>query len=511
MSARASATLPPKRIYILVVFAIAVGSAVLMWTYRLYSGIALVFALSWVGLLTGFTWLMVTRAGRLDSIVHSRTDALEAKNRQLTTLLEQISAFHRISYEMNQKLELREITRAFTGRIYKTFPEINGVWLWLDPQRIHRDLGRTRGSRDGPVVLKLAAQCGRDFGMPDEMKELRPGHPLVSACFEGGSMSVAKDLRRRAASLGWEWLAVSPMVSFAVVPLRLGKALLGMLGIFSKQTLSAEFLRQVNLSVNQFTVALEKARLLRHMRRRADELAAVNEELRQLDDMKDWFISSVSHELRTPLTSIRSFSEILENYDALKEGERREFAGIIREESQRLSEMIDEMLNLAKVAQGKASSHPARFDVGPLLVRVCRLFSQQAEERGIEFGLGVPDNAPLVFANEMGVARVLNNLVGNAFKFTHDGGKIEVLARCDTPEAVTVLVRDNGVGIAYKDQEKIFDRFSQVANQLTAKTPGTGIGLAICKELVGHWHGNLRVESEPGKGSTFWFTLPVAG
>ena len=244
------------------------------------------------------------------------------------------------------------------------------------------------------------------------------------------------------------------------------------------------------------------------MRGRADELAAAYEELKKLDAMKDWFISSISHELRTPLTSIRSFSEILEHYEDLKPQERLEFAGIIREESERLSLMIDDVLDLSRSADGQLELHPAPFDLVPLAVRCCRLFSRQAAERRMDFRQSLPPHA-WADADESAIARVLNNLIGNAFKFTPDGGTIELTVQTRGDE-VEAAVRDSGVGIGAADHERIFERFTQLNNQLTSKPAGSGIGLAICKELVDASGGSVWVESELARGSTFRFTLPAA-
>jgi signal transduction histidine kinase len=424
----------------------------------------------------------------------------------LTTLLEQLHSFHRLSYEINQKLEITEITRTFAGRLYRNFSTVNGVWIWLDARRMQGDISEAE-PQDEEQRLDLAAQCGRDFGLPDQLRALQPGHPLTGPCFEGRSLSVPRGLRRKADEIGWGWLAESPMESFVAVPLRVMDSLIGVLGVFSKRAASKEFVRQLTLSVNQFAMALEKARLVQHLQRRARQLAAANQELRQLDSMKDWFISSVSHELRTPLTSIRSFSEILQDYEDLSPQERLEFAAIIREESQRLGDMIDELLNLAKLAHGEAGASPAAFQLEPLVHRACRLFRQQADERDIELVEDVPEDLPAVFADEMGLARVLNNLVSNAFKFTPDGGRIVISAETETKRFVVVRVTDTGMGIAPEDQERIFERFTQVHNQLTDKTPGTGIGLAICKELVEKWGGEIWVNSTPGQGSTFSFLV----
>jgi signal transduction histidine kinase len=497
-----------RPVHILAIFAICFGSVSLLVYMRNYGWVVWVFGLAWVVVVGAFAWEMVTRAGRLDSIVQSRTDALEATNRQLTTLLEQLHSFHRLSYRINQKLELREITRSFAGRLYDNFPVVNGVWIWLDTERMGGKLSQPDEPQDGQA-LQLAAQCGRDFGLPPEMRRLEPGHGLAAACFEGRSVSVPRGLQRKAAQLGWSWLEESPMDSFVAVPLRVTDTLIGVLGVFSKRSASREFVRQLTLSVNQFAIALEKARLVQHLRRRARQLAAANQELRQLDRMKDWFISSVSHELRTPLTSIRSFSEILQDYEDLSPEERLEFAGIIREESQRLGEMIDELLNLAKLAHGEIGSTPAPFRLGPLVERTCRLFQQQAEGQDIELRQNLPEDLPPIYADEMAVARVLNNLVSNAFKFTPSGGRVEISAEPQGEQSAVVRVSDTGVGISPEDQERIFERFTQVRNELTDKTPGTGIGLAICKELVEKSGGEIAVSSTPGEGSTFSFALPL--
>jgi signal transduction histidine kinase len=455
-----------------------------------------------------FAWEMVTRASRLDEVVRERTDALESTNRQLTTLLDQLHSFHRLSYEINQKLQLSEITRTFAGRLYRNFGAVNGVWIWLNGARMSPAEPDAEEQDEESPRLTLAAQCGRDFGLPPELRTLEPGHELAARCFEGHSVCVPAGLRKRAAHLGWDWLASSPMESFVALPLRVSDTLVGVLGVFSKRSAADEFIRQLTLSVNQFAMALEKARLVHHLQRRAHQLARANMELRQLDSMKDWFISSVSHELRTPLTSIRSFSEILQDYEDLSPEERVEFAGIIREESQRLGEMIDELLNLAKLAHGQADGAPASFRLGPLVERACRLFQQQADERNVELVQDVPEDLPPVLADEMGLARVLRNLVSNAFKFTPEGGRVDVSVRAAEDDGVVVSVSDTGVGIRPEDQERIFERFTQVRNQLTDKTPGTGIGLAICKELVERWGGDIWVESTPGQGSTFSFRVP---
>lgn len=514
MAGRTNSVLQTKFFYAGSIFAVSFGLVSLMWRFKTVNWILVAFGLAWVVVVTAFAWEIVTRAEKLDATVRSRTDALEESNRNLSALLEQLNAFHAISYEINQKIELVEIARAFAGRLFRMLPSVDGVWLWLDPRLLEEEAEPSYAQAHDPLPLELAAQAGVSFGMPPELGTLPLDSPLMARCLDSRSVAVDHSLSTKALAWGWHWLATSRMESFAGFPLQLGGAMLGVLGVFSRRTITAQFVSHLHLSVNQLTVALEKARLLKEMSRRAEELAAANEELRQLDAMKDWFVSSVSHELRTPMTNIRAFGEILEKYDDLSPEERKEFAAIIRQESERLSEIVNNVLDLAKIANGEVDLRPDYFGLPPLIERCCRLFSQEAEDRGIAFTHLLPDDLPEVYADEKGVARVLSNLLGNAFKFTRDGGKIQVSAepvepQDGGPDSVAVLVSDTGIGIASKDQPKVFERFTQVGSQLTDKPPGTGIGLAICREIVEKSNGEIWVQSQLRQGSTFGFTLPV--
>ncbi len=512
--ARQSNILQTRFFYVATVGVVCFGLILLMWRLRGMSPMLMLFGFGWAIVMTAFAYEIVTRAERLNRIVHSRTNALEETNRNLSALLDQLSAFHQISYEVSQKLEIKDTTRAFTSQLYKMLEPVDGAWLWLDRAFVRSDGSKsaTRYETRGPLVL--VTQAGHSFGLPPPMRVMRPSNPLCAACFEDGSVPIHHNLTGKGLAWGWKWLAASGMQSFAAVPLRMSFGMLGILGVFSRHQISVEFASQLQLATNQLTVALEKARLLREMRKRADELAAANQELLQLDAMKDWFVSSVSHELRTPLTNIRSFSEILETYNDVEDGERQEFAKIIREESERLSHLIDDLLDLAKIAKGAIGLNAEETDLRPLVERCCRLFSQEADERGIRLAWNVPEDVPTVFADPDAVVRVLTNLLGNAFKFTEDGGTVSVSVRQERAGSgelrfVGVRVTDDGIGISQKDQSRVFERFTQVESAAKGKPSGTGIGLAICREVVENSGGRIWVRSTQGKGSTFGFTLPA--
>jgi signal transduction histidine kinase len=507
MSAPHSGRSRGRYFYTAGIFLVSLGILGLTYLFRQATFSLLLLVGAWVLMVIAFAWDMSTRAAHLDDAVHSRTDSLERTNAYLSRLLEQLRAFRRISYDLNQRSELEEIASEFTGGVARLFAEVDSAWLWLDRRLLRGDEAGAEGERADP--LDLAAQAGADLGRPAELLRLERANPLVARCFEDLSVAVEHDLADITRGAHGPWLAESGMTSFAAFRLQLGKNVLGIFGVFSHTTLSADFTRQLHLSANQLAVALEKGRLLKAVRGRAEELAAAYEELKKLDAMKDWFISAVSHELRTPLTSIRSFSEILEHYEDLSGEERLEFAGIIRQESERLTLMIDDVLDLSRIAHGQLDLTSMPFDLVPLMGRACKLFSREAAERGMDLRQDLPEQA-WASADESAVVRVVNNLLGNAFKFTPDGGTIEASVR-NGRDQVQVTVRDSGVGIAPSDHERIFERFTQLHNQLTGKPAGSGIGLAICKELVEASGGSIWVESESGKGAAFHFTLPAAG
>jgi len=506
--------LQSRLFYVGSIFAVSFGLVCLMWRFRTVNLIQVAFGLAWVVVVTAFAWEVVTRAERLQAMVRSRTYALGRSNADLAVLLEQLNAFHAISYEINQRTRPEQIARTFVDRLCASLEGVDGAWVWLAPRlTAEEDAALPPGER-APAALELVAHSGPDFGMPPELRTLAPDNPLATRCFDVGRVAVDHHLPLRARAWGWPWLADARMESFAGIPLQLGGEMFGVLGLFSRGTFTADFVSRLHVSVNQLAVALEKARLLKETRRRADQLAAANAGLRQLDAMKDWFVSSVSHELRTPLTNIRSYAEILEDYADLTGQERSEFARVIRQESERLSDIITDLLDLAKIAAGEVHLEPGSFDLGRLVERCCEPFGQEAEERQIALEREVADAPVLAHADEHAVARVLHNLLGNAFKFTPDGGAIRVTVRAlgepDGARSATVQVCDTGMGIPPAEQDRIFERFTQVGSRLGDKPPGTGIGLAICRQIVDGSGGRIWVESRPDEGSTFAFTLPLA-
>lgn len=239
------------------------------------------------------------------------------------------------------------------------------------------------------------------------------------------------------------------------------------------------------------------------------ELRAANARLQELDRLKDDFISTVTHELRTPLTSIRALSELLQADPAMAEAKRSQFVSIIVKESERLTRLINQVLDLAKLESGGAEWHPADVDVKVLIEEAVSATDALLRENAVTLALVLPDDAPPVRADRDRLMQVMLNLISNAVKFCdREAGRIAITLR-RLPGALQVDVSDNGPGIAAADHELIFEKFRQVGDPLTGKPQGTGLGLPISRQIVQHFGGKLWVESQPGQGATFSFTLPL--
>ena len=239
------------------------------------------------------------------------------------------------------------------------------------------------------------------------------------------------------------------------------------------------------------------------------ELRTANERLRELDHLKDDFISTVTHELRTPLTSIRAFSEILHDNPELNVDERTRFLAILVKESARLTRLINQVLDLAKLESGAAEWKVAPLDLREIVDDAATATGQLFKSREVAFSTAQQGPLPAVIADRDRLMQVMLNLLSNAIKFCEPGNGSVSVSLSEAQGQVRVDVRDNGIGIAKQHQRFIFEKFRQVGDTLTDKPPGTGLGLAICREIVGHFGGKLWVESEPGMGATFSFSLPA--
>jgi len=239
------------------------------------------------------------------------------------------------------------------------------------------------------------------------------------------------------------------------------------------------------------------------------ELRAANERLTELDRLKDDFVSTVTHELRTPLTSIRALTEILLDAPDVEPEQREKFLGIIAKEAERLTRLINQVLDLAKIESGKADWAQTHVDMKEVIADTLAAMDQLFREKNIRVEARLPDKVSAVNVDLDRMIQVMLNLLSNAAKFCDPGnGRIEI-ALAERNGSLRVDVRDNGRGISPEHHEAIFSKFHQVSDTLTGKPHGSGLGLNISRQIVEHFGGRMWVESSLGGGARFSFTLPT--
>ena len=231
---------------------------------------------------------------------------------------------------------------------------------------------------------------------------------------------------------------------------------------------------------------------------------------RELDKMKTDFISVVSHELRTPLTSIKGYTDLLLSGAAGDNSEiQAEFLGIIQLSTTRLSNLINDILDISRIESGTLKIKHEPIDYRHLVADTLRLMKAAADAKDVSMDAALPETIPPVRGDADKVTQVLTNLVSNAIKYTPEGGWVKVSLEVTGDTSVTTCVADSGIGVAPEDQPKLFQKFFRADNSSTREAGGTGLGLVIAKTLIELMGGTIWLESEPNRGSKFYFTLPL--
>ncbi|MBD0381067.1 sensor histidine kinase [Paenibacillus sedimenti] len=246
--------------------------------------------------------------------------------------------------------------------------------------------------------------------------------------------------------------------------------------------------------------------------KRKDEIGLLAEgfnhmagELKQLEQMRQDFVSNVSHEIQSPLTSIRGFSKALRQPD-IQEEDRHRYLEIIERESERLSRLSENLLKLASLESEHHPFLPTTFDLDEQLRRVVVFYEPQWSDKQLELDLDLPKVKITADADQLN--QVWMNLLGNAIKFTPPHGKIRIKLEVQT-DRVHVLIQDNGIGIRKEDQDRIFDRFYKADQSRQRENGGNGLGLSIARKIIEVHKGMIEVRSEPGEGTLFVITLPT--
>ena len=239
-------------------------------------------------------------------------------------------------------------------------------------------------------------------------------------------------------------------------------------------------------------------------------LRAANERLKELDRLKDDFLATVSHEFRTPLTSIRSFSEILYDQVELDPEQRRAFLDIIIKESERLTRLINQLLDLAKLEAGRGEWQMSDIDPMEVIRDAVAATSGLLAENSIRFNVELPERLPAVHADRDRFIQVIVNLLSNAAKFCDSPEPLVEVKASETHDAVLISVVDNGPGVPDGAEEMVFDKFQQVEDSESDNPTGTGLGLPICRQIVEYFGGRIWLDGGYSQGAKFMFTVPFA-
>jgi signal transduction histidine kinase/methyl-accepting chemotaxis protein len=426
--------------------------------------------------------------GSLASSLDHMTESLAGYTNALQKRIDELTALYEGSTAVTVKsgLNLEHILHAVTTSVKEVIQGTNHVVVHLLDQ-------------SGRLLVPMASNWPDYTQLPnlafDEDSQLRAwlsnGKPRATRLAELSAHSFNGSFNQT----GFMEVLIAPLVA--------GQEAIGMLTLTPDETYPRNELldddkeRLLGTMANQVAIAIKNAQLF-------EATQQAYEELKKLDDLKTQFINIAAHELRTPLGAMMGYASYAEKRapEKLKKSMRFMVASTVR-----MRTMVDAMLTIQRLDAGTAFLRLTTVDIAEIVNKVIADFEAMAELEGHTLQVDLPEQLPLVEADPEKINLILSNLVSNAIKFTSEGGHIVVTAQ-DYLKGVLVSVQDNGGGIAPEDHERIFDRFYQVRAEHLAGHGGIGLGLTIVKHLVELHEGRVWLESELGKGTTFYFTIP---
>ncbi len=361
----------------------------------------------------------------------------------------------------------------------------------------------------------------------DNMDPLKLGEGLTSKIITTAQpLLINKDMNEQRAQMGVSKVGIDA-ASYLGVPIPVGDEIIGVLSVQSTEQenrFNENDLRLLTTIASSVGVALKNATLFDEVKQAKMEAEASGRAAEKANEAKSAFLSTVSHELRTPLTSVLGFAKIIRKrleekiFPLVDKSDPKtekaisqvvENLKVVVSEGERLTHLINDVLDLAKIEAGKMEWSRDEVSVPEIMERAISATTSLFEQKPIELKKNIAAGLPQIIGDRDKLIQVIINLISNAVKFT-DEGTVTCTAGLEKDEVV-VSIRDTGIGIATGDFNAVFEQFKQVGTDtLTDKPKGTGLGLPICKEIIEHHGGRIWLESAPGEGSTFYFALPVA-
>ncbi|PIB27401.1 hypothetical protein BFP77_12120 [Maribacter sp. 4U21] len=465
------------------------------------------YATWWAYLLYGLAFLTVVYL-----IVKARTkillnqqkvleDTVEERTKEANQRLQELATVNQVSQALTEKLQLNDLIQLVGDEMKKLFKSDITYLAILNPDT---------------NIISFPYEDG------DDMQPMNFGEGLTSQIIKTGEpLLINKD-----ADIAAEYDKIGvkhsgkQAVSYLGVPIPVEDTIIGVLSVQSTQQESRfneqdkNLLKTIAINVG---IALHNAELF-------EEAKEAKAKAEDANEAKSAFLSTVSHELRTPLTSVLGFAKIIRKrledkiFPAVDVSDQKikrtmkqvsENLDVVVSEGERLTNLINDVLDLAKIESGKMEWNMRPIFLQDVIHRGIAATSSLFEQKGLKLKKNIPEDLPIIKADEDKLIQVVINLLSNAVKFT-EKGTVSLEAYQDKGQLI-FEVQDTGVGIADEDRHKIFERFRQAGDTLTDKPQGTGLGLPICREIIEHHGGIIWMKSEFNVGSTFFFSIPVLG